>query len=338
MTMTREPESRHIGEAAPVRGEQPGVSESAPPVLRTYGLTKRFGKRIAVDNLNLTVREGEVFGLLGPNGSGKSTTVAMILGLVRPTAGRVELFGQSANQHRWSAMRRIGAIIESPSFYPYLSGRDNLRIEARALGGISAGRIEAVLRRVGLLDRAGDRYEDYSLGMKQRLGIASTLLRDPGLIILDEPTNGLDPAGTREVRSLIPQLAREGRAVLLCSHLLHEVEQVCHRVAIIKQGRELAEGTVSDLLAPRGTLRVRVGDGALDRAQELALRLPWASDVSAEDGLLLVRGSPERAADLNRALVSGGVDVLELMPVHPTLENVFLELTGEDAGGRDGAV
>ncbi len=321
----------------PIAVAEPPASEDV--VLRTSGLTKRFGTLTAVDGLDLEVRRGEVFGLLGPNGSGKSTTIGMILGLIRPTAGRVEMFGQPVKGNRWHALRRVGAIIESPSFYPYLSGRQNLQIIVRALGDVPPHRIEEALERVELLERAGDRYENYSLGMKQRLGIASTLLRDPGLIILDEPTNGLDPSGTREVRALIPQLAREGRAVLLCSHLLHEVEQVCHRVAIIKRGAKLAEGSVNELLAPRGALRVRVAGGGAERAAQMAAALPWVGDVRVENGAyLVVKGAPERAGELNRALVTNGIEVLELVPVHPTLESVFLELTEEELGERDDAV
>ena len=180
------------------------------PVIRTERLTKVYDGRTVVDSLDLDVREGEVFGLLGPNGSGKSTTVAMLLGLARPTSGRIEIFGKDLAHERWSILQHVGAIIEAPAFYPYLSGLENLHVLARPLG--VEARVPGALDRVGLTSRADDAYETYSLGMKQRLGIASTLLRDPRLIILDEPTNGLDPAGTREVRELIPQLASEGRS------------------------------------------------------------------------------------------------------------------------------
>ena len=194
-------------------------------IVRTEGLTKRYGSLTAVADMNLSLYSNEVFSFLGPNGSGKSTTVSMILGLVRPTKGRALVFGHNMATHPWPTLKRVGAVIESPAFYPYLSGRDNLKALAIALGDIPPARIDQMLELVGLLPRGRDAYKTYSLGMKQRLGIASTLLRDPDLVILDEPTNGLDPAGTREVRELIPRLAREGHAVFLCSHLLHEVER-----------------------------------------------------------------------------------------------------------------
>ena len=202
-------------------------------ILRTTGLTKRFGKRTAVNNLNLEIRKGEVFGFLGPNGSGKSTTVAMLVGLIAPSSGDINIFGMNLKEKYWDIMRRVGATIESPSFYPYLSGWGNLELFSTAIGGISPSKIKEVLERVNLLDRAKDKYKQYSLGMKQRLAIAAALLRDPELIILDEPTNGLDPAGYKEVRDLIPSLASENRTIILCSHLLLEVELVCDRVAII---------------------------------------------------------------------------------------------------------
>jgi ABC-2 type transport system ATP-binding protein len=184
-------------------------------ILRTTGLTEKFGKRTAVHELNLEVRRGEVFGFLGPNGSGKSTTVSMIVGLIAPTSGSVNAFGLELKDHYWEIMRRVGATIETPAFYPYLSAWDNLELFATAIGGISQSKIKEVLERVYLLSRARDKYKQYSLGMKQRLAIASALLRDPELIILDEPTNGLDPAGYKEVRDLIPSLASENRTIIL---------------------------------------------------------------------------------------------------------------------------
>ncbi|MGE0687545.1 MAG: ABC transporter ATP-binding protein, partial [Dehalococcoidia bacterium] len=224
----------------------------ASVVLRTVGLTKRFHDVLAVDSLNLEVFAGEVLGLLGPNGSGKSTTVGMIVGLLEPTSGTVD--------HRGLPLQRIGAIIESPAFYPFLSGRDNLRALALATGSVPASRIEDLLALVGLTDAAGRKFHTYSLGMKQRLGIASTLLNDPRLVILDEPTNGLDPAGQQEIRALIPRLAEEGRSVILASHLLHEVEQVCHRVAIMQRGRLLAAGPVAEFLKRNAYLEVEVSN------------------------------------------------------------------------------
>ena len=297
-------------------------------ILRTEGLWKRYGRITAVADMHLQVFAGEVFSFLGPNGSGKSTTVGMLLGLIRPTAGRAIVFGSDMAMHPWPALRRIGAVIESPAFYPYLSGYDNLRVIAMALGDVPRARIDEMLELVGLRERGRDPYKNYSLGMKQRLGIASTLLRDPELIILDEPTNGLDPAGTREVRELIPRLAREGRSVFLCSHLLHEVQAVSDRVAIVKRGRLVAQGTVRDLLGAGQHLRLRADDNeALVRALG---SVPFVAAAERVDGYVRAQVPAERAAELNRALVAQGVFVSELRPWDNDLESVFLELTGEE--------
>jgi len=298
-------------------------------ILRTTGLTKHFGKLEAVKDLNTELRRGEVFGFLGPNGAGKSTTVGMILGLVAPTAGSIELFGRRLDDDRWAALRRVGAMIEEPAFYPYLSGRDNLQVLAMAIGGIPGCRITEVLERVGLLDRAADRYSHYSMGMKQRLGIASTLLRDPELIILDEPASGLDPAGTKQVRDLIPRLAHESRAVLLCSHLLHEVEQVCDRVAIIKQGTMLASAPIQELLRPGLTLQIRVHDP--DRAANILGGLSWIRSARVESDYLVVDAPKDSASDVNKALAEHGLFASELVGRTLSLESVFLQLTGGEA-------
>ncbi|MFQ5878952.1 MAG: ABC transporter ATP-binding protein [Dehalococcoidia bacterium] len=306
------------------------VPEDAPGqrvVLRTRGLTKRFGRILAVQDLNLELHAGEVFGFLGPNGSGKSTTVGMLLGLVRPTAGEVEAFGLDLRRHSWSIRRRMGAVMEQPAFYPYLSGRDNLRVIARALGEVEPGRIEAVLGTVGLTERADDRYSRYSLGMKQRLGIAAALLRDPDLVILDEPTNGLDPAGTKEVRELIPRLAAEGRTVFLCSHLLYEVEQVCQRVAIVKEGRVLAQGPVALLLQRGEAIELRVDD--VEGALAVLGELPWVSWAERQDSYIVVGVPAGEAAHVNAVLAQHGIYLSELRPRQMSLESFFLELTEE---------
>jgi len=311
--------------AMPAGGRTPAAPDaprSPEVVLRLVGLTKRFGPITAVDGLDLELRRGEVLGFLGPNGAGKSTTVGMILGLVAPTAGRVEYAAVSP--------KRIGAVLEGPAFYPYLSGRDNLRALALAFGGVAPGHVDALLESVGLTDSARRHYKTYSTGMKQRLGIASTLLCDPELIILDEPTNGLDPAGQREVRDLIPRLAGEGRSVILASHLMHEVEQVCDRVAILRHGKLLQEGSVSDLLGRTRFLEVDVADPA--RAAAIIEALPFVQAVEVRDGAISVFAPEEHAADIGRALGAAGLYPTAMVPRHKSLEEVFLELTDPEPG------
>jgi ABC-2 type transport system ATP-binding protein len=299
-------------------------------ILRTIGLTKHFGNLEAVKDLNLELHRGEVFGFLGPNGAGKSTTVGMILGLVTPTAGSIELFGHKLNDNQWAVLRRVGAVIEEPAFYPYLSGRDNLTALAKAIGDIPRVRISEVLERVNLLDRAEDRYDHYSMGMKQRLGIASTLLRDPELIILDEPTSGLDPAGTKEVRDLIPRLAHENRTVFLCSHLLHEVELVCDRVAIIKEGVLLSSAPVQELLTQGQMLQIKVDNQ--EQATAILSSLPWIKSVRREDDYLVVDAPKESASLVNKTLAEHNIFASELISRNASLESVFLQLTGGESG------
>jgi ABC-2 type transport system ATP-binding protein len=272
---------------------------------------------LAVDSLDLEILEGEVLGFLGPNGSGKSTTVGMILGLIEPTSGVIERPGLS--------LRQIGAIIEFPAFYPFLSGRDNLRALALATGGVGRERVEGLLEMVGLSDAAGRKVQTYSLGMKQRLGLASTLLCDPKLVILDEPTNGLDPAGQEEVRALIPRLAQEGRSILLASHLLHEVEQICDRVAILSKGKLIASGGVSDLVQRGAYLEIGVND--LEAASRIIRGLGCVKAVRIEDGLLQVESESDAAASITKALAEAGIYVSSLTPRHRSLEDVFLDLT-----------
>ena len=299
-------------------------------ILRTVGLTKKFGALTAVNNLNLELRRGEVFGFLGPNGAGKSTTVGMILGLVAPSAGSIELFGTKLDGNSWPLMRRVGAIIEEPAFYPYMSGRDNLETLSRSIGDVPKTRIDEVLKRVNLFERAGDRYDHYSMGMKQRLGIASTLLRDPELIILDEPTSGLDPAGTKEVRDLIPQLAHESRAVFLCSHLLHEVELVCNRVAIIKQGVMLANSTVAELTSHGQLLYIKVENQTA--ALSILKSQPWIKSVISVNGYLIVDAPGDSAARVNQVLAENKIFAFELVNKAASLEDVFLQVTGGNSG------
>jgi ABC-2 type transport system ATP-binding protein len=291
--------------------------------VETNGLTRRYGDLVAVDDVSLSVRSGEVYGFLGPNGAGKTTTLRMLLGLVRPTAGQVRLFGRAPATAGYLA--RVGALIEGPGFYPYLSGRENLRVLAR-YGGAPRARVEAVLELVDLAGRAKDRYGTYSMGMKQRLGVAAALLKDPRLLILDEPTNGLDPAGMADMRTLVRRLGASGCTVLLSSHLLGEVQQTCDRVGVINAGRLVAESTVAEL---RGAAALRVVADPLDRAAARARALVGDSAVRVDGTALEVDVPPERAAWLNAELVADGIAVSELRLAERDLEKVFFELTGE---------
>lgn len=303
------------------------MGDRASLVIETDHLTKRFGDVLAVDGLSLRVPSGGVFGLLGPNGSGKTTTIGMLLGLVRPTKGSIRLFGAPEPGIRLADLRRIGAIVETPAFYPYLSGRANLRY-FQAIGSRgSPDEVERLLAQVELTAAANRPYHTYSLGMKQRLGIAYALLGDPTLVFLDEPTNGLDPAGVVEMRDLIRALGTGGRTVVLSSHLLAEVQQVADRVAILARGRLIAEGSVAELLRSRDAVRLRTTDDA--RARQVLTSLPLASEVRSEDGALLVTMPPERAWELTRALAAQDVYVAELAPVQASLERYFLDVTGE---------
>jgi ABC-2 type transport system ATP-binding protein len=297
----------------------------------TQGLTKRYGDLVAVDDLDLTVRAGEVYGFLGPNGAGKTTTLRMLLGLVRPTAGRIMLNGRPPGSLGGRSLggrplNGVGALIEGPAFYPYLSGRDNLRVLARH-AAVSDRRVDVVLDLVDLTARSGDRYATYSLGMKQRLGVAAALLKDPRLLILDEPTNGLDPAGMVDMRAMMRRLGTAGCTVLVSSHLLGEVEQVCDRVGVISRGRLVSEGTVADL---RGTANLRVVAAPLDRAAGHARSLVGPAAVTLVDGGLHLAVGPDRAGEINASLVSAGVTVTELRMVERDLEQAFFQLTGDE--------
>jgi ABC-2 type transport system ATP-binding protein len=306
------------------------MNPSPESVIRTLGLTKRYKRLTAVDDLTLEVRRGEVFGFLGPNGAGKTTTIALLLGLVRPSAGTAEVLGHDVRHNLGPALRRTGSMVETPAFYPYLSARDNLRIAAQTLGQPDEGRIAQLLAFVGLAGRAGDKVQTFSTGMNQRLGLAAALLNDPELLILDEPTSGLDPGGMAEVRELIGDLARrQGKTVFLSSHLLHEVEQVCDRVAIIHHGRVAAQGGVDELMRRGGRLEVRVAD--LPRAAEVLRVQAWVADVQSADDRLLVDAPLDAAADVTRALAEAGLYLCGLRVLERSLESVFLEIVGRDA-------
>jgi ABC-type multidrug transport system ATPase subunit len=291
-------------------------------VIETRALTKRYGDAIvAVDDLALRVRRGEVYGFLGPNGAGKTTTLRMLLGLVRPTSGQAAVLGAAPGSPE--GLARIGALVEAPAFYPYLSGRDNLRVLA-GHAGVGEDRVEAVLAEVRLSDRADDRSATYSLGMKQRLGVAAALLKDPELLILDEPTNGLDPAGMAEMREFMRSLGEGGRTLVLSSHLMGEIEQVCDRVGVIRDGSLVAEGTVEQL---RGRAGLRVRAEPLSEAARVVEAIPAVDAVTSVDGVLDVAVDTAQAPVINRALVEAGIAVSALYPQKASLEDVFLELT-----------
>jgi ABC-2 type transport system ATP-binding protein len=309
-------------------------SAAAQPdvVLRTVNLTKRYGPRLALDSLNIEVHRGRVYGFLGPNGSGKTTTIALALGLIAPTAGHVEILGLDTRTHRSQALRRVGATLEGQSYFPHLSARDNLRIWARIGGNVTARRIDEVIERVGLTPRARDKVRNYSLGMKQRLAVAAAIMHDPEMVILDEPTNGLDPAGIREFRALIRHVAAEGTTVFVSSHILSEVEQMCDDVAILKTGRLIAQGPVASVISASGRaasvlLRTTDDEGAME-----ALRaMPWVTSVRREDGRLVVDAPLEQAAEISRTLAERQIWLSELRASASSLEEAFMEITtGEE--------
>jgi ABC-type multidrug transport system ATPase subunit len=298
-------------------------------VIETRDLTKVFGRQVrAVDHLNLSVRRGEVYGFLGPNGAGKTTTLRVLLGLVRPTAGSTVVLGRPPGHP--DGLARVGAMVEEASFYPYLSGRDNLRVIARLTDRSDDG-IDAVLDEVDLLQRGGHRFKTYSQGMRQRLGVAAALLKDPEVLILDEPTNGLDPAGMAEMRSLIRKLGSGERSVLLSSHMLGEVQQVSDRVGVISHGTLITEGAVDELRG-KGSIAVRAEPLAL--ARRSAEQLLGAGRVEVMDGALRIDADAADAPRINRELVLSGVAVSEVRPIERTLEDIFLELTGKEENGH----
>ena len=297
----------------------------APPVA-ARGLVKRYGKILAVDHVDLTVEPGDVFGYLGPNGAGKTTSLRMMLGLIRPTEGSVSLFGRDPIDQGAKALDGVGGFVEAPLFYPYLSGRKNLRLLADYDGGGSRSRIEELLELVELRDRGADKVGGYSHGMRQRLGIAASLLRNPRLMLLDEPTTGLDPAGMRDMRDLVRRLASEGLTVLLSSHLLYEVEELCNRVAIIRKGRIVYEGTLRDLLATAAT-EYRLRTTELERTRMICLAQPGIDEVSVADGELRFQADEETVAALSVALGQARIGITTLTPETASLEELFLGMT-----------
>jgi ABC-type multidrug transport system ATPase subunit len=295
-------------------------------VVETRGLTKRYRAGIlAVDALDLSVRKGEVYGFLGPNGAGKTTTLRMLVGLIEPTGGVATVAGYPPGARE--GLSRIGALVESPAFYPYMSGHDNLSVVAR-YAGVPHAHIDDALNEVGLLPRGRHKYATYSLGMKQRLGVAAALIKEPELLILDEPTNGLDPQGMVEMRDLITDLGRAERTVLLSSHLLNEVQQLCDRIGVIQSGRLIAQGTVDEI---RGGVELLVRAAPLEKAQALLQQLLGPGAVRVQDSALLLRVDSARAPEIARLLITSGCELTELRDSERSLEDVFLQLTGEES-------
>jgi ABC-2 type transport system ATP-binding protein len=317
------------------------VSQHAPPsdlALATRGLEKRYGPRVALAGLDLSVPTGVVYGFLGPNGAGKTTTMRLLTGLIRPDAGTIELLGRPFGGRDRRRLFDVGALIESPSFYPYLSARENLRSLAATGAHTSVQRVDELLELVGLRERARDKVSGYSLGMKQRLGIAAALLSDPRLLLLDEPANGLDPAGIVAMRATLKHLASTGKTVFISSHILAEVEQLADTVAIIAAGRLVREGRMEELLLSESVVRVRVGRDQVPAATALLGQLAdgqGVTPIAGDDGWLSVHVKPDRAAEVNRALATAGIFASGL-ETGSDLESLFLSLTGgaQDTSGE----
>ena len=308
----------------------PASENSAPTAIETRGLTKRFGERTAIDRVDLYVPRGSAFGFLGPNGAGKTTMIRMLLGLTHASAGSMKVLGRTVPAQRAQALERVGAIVEEPRFYDHLSGAENLRVIAAARGPQVRSRIAPALARVGLAERADEKVKKYSLGMRQRLGVARCLLADPELLILDEPTNGLDPGGIQEFRLMIRAMVeQEGRTVFLSSHLLDEVEKICDAAAIVDRGRVITQGAIAELAggAGRHELIVGVDDPELALSTLDSSALVRDARPSDEGLRVVLAGEAQTAAEVNAALVRAGVAVSRLEPVRHSLEQRFLEVT-----------
>lgn len=295
------------------------------PAIETIDLTKHYGRIVAVDHLTLTVERGEIFGFLGPNGSGKTTTMRMLLGLAHPTSGEARMLGMRVATDLTAILRRTGSLIEYPTFYPFLSGRHNLQVLAD-LTGAPRSRIDEVLDVVDMRAEANRRFKEYSVGMKQRIGVAGALLTDPELLILDEPSNGLDPAGIVEMRDLMQRLRQQGHTVLVSSHVLHEVEQVCNRIAILNRGKIVAQGDVQELLGQSDRIEIRIARP--EAAVAIIRTLPWVKEVRTEGDTVVVAAPIDRAAEINEALARNHLFAGIIQPRQESLERYFLELTG----------
>jgi ABC-2 type transport system ATP-binding protein len=310
---------------------------ASPWAVETHGLTKRFGANTAVNGVELLVPRGVAFGYLGPNGAGKTTLIRVLLGLTGADAGTMSLLGYPVPKHRAQALARVGAIVDEPRFHAHLTGRQNLQILAAAREGAARERIGLSLERVGLLHRADDRVSKYSMGMRQRLGVAACLLGDPELLILDEPMNGLDPAGMHEMRDLILSFVAEGRTVVLSSHLLDEVERTCDAVAIVDRGNVVRQGPISELLAG-ASLALQVECSEPERAHSLLVATRFGAHVevgTGDLGITLPAGTPrEVIAEINRRLVEGGIAVYRLQEIQASLESWFLQVTSRLGEGE----
>ncbi|MEN6371411.1 MAG: ABC transporter ATP-binding protein [Armatimonadota bacterium] len=296
-------------------------------VVEACGLEKRFGTFPAVDRLDLVVEHGDVFGFLGPNGAGKSTTIRMMLGLIKPSNGSVRVLGHDAWGNRTRALKKVGALVESPGLYKHLTARQNIRVLSEMTGGINSREIDKVLEQTGLLDRSDYKVRSFSQGMKQRLGIAQAIVGSPELVILDEPTNGLDPQGMKEVRELIKSLSKDyGMTVFLSSHLLHEVEQVCTKVAVIHKGKKVASGNVSELLSGKGRLKITVDKPS--EAAALVDGLGFAKVDEVGPGWIAADVQDGCASELNRQLVTAGFAVSAVVPMNTSLEEFYFSLMG----------
>jgi ABC-2 type transport system ATP-binding protein len=303
-------------------------------VIETSGLTKKYRKVLAVDDLTFSVGRGQIFGFLGPNGSGKTTTIGMLLGIISPTAGSFSLLGASNPRDLHHARMRVGATLEYPNFYPYLSGWDNLKLVANVKRKGNA-EITASLEAVGLWDRRKSQFKTYSLGMKQRLALAATMLGDPELILLDEPANGLDPEGMREIREIILRLADMGKTIFLSSHLLWEVERTCTHVAIIKKGRIMQQASMADVTS--GSVMVGLRASNLAALADGIADYPHLLNRRVEDGELIAELENDDLASLNRFLAGRGLYLSHLALRRKTLEDAFMEVTGEDDEGAEPA-
>jgi ABC-2 type transport system ATP-binding protein len=312
-----------------------GSQQQGETVLRTIGLTGTYGQRTVVDHLNLTVRHGEILGFLGANGAGKTTTIRMILSLVAPTSGRIELFGQDLAAHVSEVLPRVGALIETPALYLHANARQNLRAFGSVLGGVSEERIDEILELMSLRSAEKSRVQTFSLGMKQRLGIGIALLNDPDLLLLDEPTNGLDPMGVIEMRDLLRRLAGEGKAILISSHILSEMQQICSNVAIIKQGRLIKEATIEELIAQSSHHELSIRVYRPNEALSVLRSQPWGRTARMLPDGMIVTGAPDnQPAALAQFLIHANFVAETIMPREFNLEQIFLDLTNDQSTER----